>query len=268
MRRHRDFWVVLALAAVIAGSGCGSTAPQVMLSAEERYAKAKALFDDGDYLDAVNEFTVLTLQYSGSSVAADAQFYLAESRFMREEYLVAAFEYGVVRRNYSASPRTAEAQYKLGLCYYYTTAPPALDQEFTRKAIDELQAFVEYYPAHPMATDAAAKINELNGRLAQKQYEVARLYRTMDYYKAALVSYDVVIEKFHDTEFAALAYIDKAEILFERDRLDEAMREVNRFMDRFPNSVLRGKMEDVKRDIERARQRAPSSAAAGPAGGS
>jgi tetratricopeptide (TPR) repeat protein len=90
----------------------------------------------------------------------------------------------------------------------------------------------------------------------------------MDYYKAALVSYDVVIEKFHDTEFAALAYIDKAEILYERDRLDEAMREVNRFMDRFPNSVLRGKMEDVKRDIERAQQKGPSSAAAKPTGGS
>jgi outer membrane protein assembly factor BamD len=253
---------------LLLASGCGSTLPQAVATPEERFEKAKAMFDNGDYLEAINEFTILTLQYSGSSVAADAQYYLAEARFKREEYLVAAFEYSVVKRSYSASARVAEAQYKLGLCYYYKSTPPALDQEYTRKAIDELQAFVEYYPANPLAVDAEAKIRELNNRLAQKQYEVARLYRTMEYSKAALVSYDVVIEKFHDTEFAALSHIEKAEILLGRGRLDEAAREVTRFIDRFPNSVLRGRVDALKKSIDEARAKGTSSSAAAvPPGG-
>ena len=263
MKRLAGGWMAMALFSfALAGSGCGSTAPQVIATPEERFAKAKAMFDDEDYLDAINEFTILTLQYSGSAVAADAQYYLAESRFKREEYLVAAFEYSVMKRSYSANPRAAEAQYKLGLCYYYKAAPPALDQEFTRKAIDELQAFAEYYPANPLAPDADAKIKELNNRLAQKQYDIARLYRIMDYGKAALVSYDVVIEKFHDTEYAALSYLEKADLLLGRGRLEEAAREVNRFIDRFPNSVLRARADTLKKSIDEARAITPSPATA------
>jgi outer membrane protein assembly factor BamD len=241
------------------------------MTAEERFNHAKMLFDKGSYLDAVNEFTVITLQYQGSTSAADAQYYLGECRFEREEYMLAAFEYTVVKRNYPASPRVPDALYKLALAYYKLSPKSSLDQQYTKRALDEFQSFVEYYPSHAMAVDADARIKELNTRMAKKQYETARLYAIMEYYRAALFYYDDVIEKYHDTEYAPLAYIDKVDLLVSRDRYKDASVEVNRFLERYPNSVFRSRMEKFKTEIDgvlKPRSRSPESPAAVPPGAS
>ena len=152
---------VFVIAMVVVLTGCGSSEETVVVTPEKRFEHAKALFDDEDFQEAISEFTVITLQYQGSGVAADAQFYLAESRFQREEYLLASFEYGVLRRNYPASPRTGEAQYKIGLCYYNLSPRSSLDQKYTYRAIDEFQAFVEYNPSNEFALDAEVRSGSL-----------------------------------------------------------------------------------------------------------
>jgi len=251
----------LVVFALLAG-GCGSSEQATsQMTADERFAQAKELFDKRDYLEAINEFTVITLQYQGSAHAADAQFYLGECRFERGEFLLASFEYGIVKRNYPASPRVADAQFKLALSYYELSPRSSLDPQYTRKAIDEFQQFVEYYPTNPLVKDADEKIKELTNRLAKKQYETARLYYTMEYYKAALVYYDDVIDRFHDTEYAPLAYLDKAEILLGRRRYREARETLDAFNARFPQSVLQSRADALRKKLDR------DSPASGQAGG-
>jgi len=255
MGLHRTAAVtpVLVIGVVAMLVGCGSSEETAVITPEQRFEQAKALFDDGDYQEAISEFTVVTLQYQGSGVAADAQFYLAESRFQREEYLLAAFEFGVLRRNYPASPRAGEAQYKIGLCYYNLSPRSSLDQKYTRRAIDEFQSFVEYNPDSEFALDAEAKIKELTSRLAKKQYDVARLYETMGYSRSALLSYNVVIEKFHDTEYAPLAYLDKADLLISREEWEEARVTIQAFLSKYPQSEYRDAglrlLEEVEREL-------------------
>ncbi len=247
----REILIACVCLAALVEFGCGSSSPQAVMTPEERFARAKALYEKGDYLEAINDFTVLTLQAQGSTVAPDAQFYLGECRFARGEYDLAAFEYSVVKRSYPASPRVPDAQYKLALSYYNKAPRSSLDQQYTRKAIDEFQSFLDYYPTHPMAADAAAKIKEMNDRLARKQYETGRLYARMEYYRAAILSFDAVIEKYHDTEYAPLAMLEKADVLNSRDRYSEAREEITRFLSRYPNSVLRARAEDILRTAER-----------------
>jgi outer membrane protein assembly factor BamD len=232
-------------------SGCGSGEKVTRLTAEERFNHAKALFDSEDYLEAINEFTVITLQDQGSKYASEAQFYIAECRFRRGEYLLAAFEYGVLKRSYPASPRVAEAQYRLGLSYYNLSPRSSLDQQYTKKAIDELQTFVEYYPSNPMAADADAKIKELTTKLAKKLYDAARQYLKLERYRAALLYFEDVIEEYHDTEFGPLAYLDRVEVLIDRKRYPEAQAELTRFVTRYPNSVLRSRADALQERLSR-----------------
>jgi outer membrane protein assembly factor BamD len=257
---------LVVLAAVIM-AGCSSTEVSTIMTVEDRFEHAKALFEKHDYLEAINEFTVITLQYQGTSVAPDAQFYLGECRFKREEYLLAAFEYSIVKRNYPASARVADASYRTALCYYHLSPKSALDQQYTKKAIDEFQSFVEYYPADTNAADASAKIRDLTGRLAKKEYETARLYATMEYYRSALYYYDDVIEKYHDTEYAPLSFIGKVDLLMSRKKYSEASAEARRFLEKYPNSVLRSRMEKLKVDIDAELAKPPAKAAPGSAAG-
>lgn len=234
----------------VLSSGCGSSEETTTLPAEERYKAAKALFDDGDYLESINEFKIVVLQYPGSEFADDAQYYMAEAYFQRTQYLLAALEYEMLKRNMPASPLVPDAQYKIGLCYYNLAPNSRLDQQYTRKAIDELQTFVEYYRGHERALDAEEKIRELTSRLAKKQYDTAKLYATMQYYRASLMSFDDVIEKYHDTEYAPLAYLGKTEVLISRKRFREAEAELTKFYERFPNSVLKAEADRLLKVVE------------------
>lgn len=249
-------FIILVCSLVLAG--CGSKEVVQSLSPEERFAKAKALFDNEDYLDAIQEFTIITLQYQGSAVAADAQYYLAECRFRRGEYLLASYEYQTLKRNMAASPRVPEAQYKLGLCFYMLSPKSRLDQQYTRRAIDELQAYVEYYPQSEFVADATAKIAELTNRLAKKDYDTAVLYTRMDYTKAAMFYYDNVIEKYHDTEYAPLAYLGKTELLIARKKYAEAKSVITKFLEKYPNSVLRARADKLNEQIDAELKNAPS----------
>jgi outer membrane protein assembly factor BamD len=237
---------------------CGSSETTTTATAEERFAKAKALFDNGDYLDAINEFNIITLQYQGSSVAAEAQFYLAECRYKRGEFLLASYEYQTLRRNMRSSPRVEEAMYKLGLCYYNISPKSRLDQQYTKRAIDELQGFVDYYPKSALVPDAAAKIQELNTKLAKKDYDAAQLYAAMEYSKAAIAYYDNVIEKYHDTEYAPLAYLGKTELLIARKKFRDAKIEITKFIEKFPNSVLRSRADTLNEQIDAEMKNVPS----------
>jgi outer membrane protein assembly factor BamD len=242
----------------VAFIACSSNETTTNATAEERFAKAKALFDNGDYLEAINEFNVITLQYQGSTVAADAQFYLAECRYQRGEYLLASYEYQTLRRNMPTNPHAEEAMYKLGLCYYTLSPRSRLDQQYTRRAIDEMQAFIDYYPKSALVPEAASKIQELNTRLAKKEYDAAQLYSTMEYSKAAIFYYDSVIEKFHDSEYAPLAYLGKTELLIARKKFREAKIEITRFIEKHPNSVLRSRADKLNEQIDAELKSAPS----------
>jgi outer membrane protein assembly factor BamD len=156
----------------------------------------------------------------------------------------------VLKRNYPASDRVGDAQYKLALCYYDLSPKSSLDQQYTKKAIDEFQTFVEYYPKNPLVPDADEKIRELTNRLAKKQYDTARLYAVMEYYRAALLSYDEVIDKYHDTEYAPLAYEGKVRLLMSRRHYREAKQEIDQFLAHYPNSVLRSRFESLEKTAD------------------
>jgi len=245
----KQLWMAAGFAVFFLG--CGSGEEVTALTPERRFARAKEMFDDRDLQDAANEFTIITLQYQGSSVAADAQYYLAECRYERHDYILAAFEYAVLRRNYPASSRVADAQFKLALCYYYRSPKSQLDQEFTRKAIDEFQTFVEYYPNHASVPEAEGMIRELTGTLAKRQFEAGELYATMEYYRAAFYYFDSVIEKYHDTEYAPTAFLRKAEILYQRERYREASAELTKLIARYPHSEELKDAEKLRVRLER-----------------
>ncbi|MBI4811624.1 MAG: outer membrane protein assembly factor BamD [Ignavibacteriales bacterium] len=231
-------------------ASCGSSELTKVISAEERFEIGKSKFDDEDYLEAITEFEIVKLQFPGSAVADDAQYYLAESRFKKEEYLLAGEEYQELRRNFPASPLVPLAQYKIGLCYYSLAPRSSLDQQYTHRAIDEFQAFLEYYSSHELAADASAKIKELNTKLAKKLFDTAELYMIMEYFKSATLYYNNVIEKFHDTQYAEPALLGKVKSLVSRKKYSEARQELNKYFDKYPDSNLMKEAASLRSTID------------------
>lgn len=256
------FSVIILLAA-----GCGRRELTLDLSAEERFQRGMQNYEAEQYVRAIDEFRIVVRQFSGSDYADDAQFYMGMSYFNRGEYILAAHEFETLVNIMSASPLVPEAQYKLALSYYNLSPRFDLDQENTRKAIDEFQTFVDFFPTHERVPEAEQKIVEMNEKLARKQYENGRLYMRMRYYRAATRYFELVIERYHDTQYAELAFIGKIEALMERNMYEEANETVQRFLRQFPNSDQRSRAQTLERRILSALEDREDEEASGPGEG-
>ncbi|MBI5214250.1 MAG: outer membrane protein assembly factor BamD [Ignavibacteriae bacterium] len=230
--------------------GCSSSDLTKNMTAEERFEIGKQLFDEEDYFEAKKEFELIKLQFPGSSVTDDAQYYLAECFFMREEYLLAAEEYKSIKRTLQGSPYLPLAQYKIAMSYYNLAPVSYLDQEYTLKAIDAFQTFIEYYPSNELVAEASGKIKELNIRLAQKDFDSAEMYMQLGYYRAAAYYFNSVVEKFHDTPVAEPGHLGLVKALVGRKKFDEAKKEVGKFLEKYPHSKFKSDAESLQKEIE------------------
>lgn len=252
----------LALFILLAGAtGCTSDETAVPLSAEQRFKMGMGLFQDEDYLEAIEEFKVVTIQFGGTQWADDAQYYMAESRFRREEYILAAYEFDMLVRSMPTSEYVRMSRFRRASCYDLSSPGVALDQENTRKAIDEYQNFLEYHAADSLAPVADRRIRELTAKLAEKEFNNGVIYLKMGYNKAATYYFDLVLEKFHDTPFAEPSHVRKAEALIQRKRYDEALQELNRFLDRYPSSPLKPDAETLIKAAREGKETKPSTPA-------
>jgi outer membrane protein assembly factor BamD len=230
--------------------GCSSSYDTASMYPGQRFQFAMKLFNNRNYEDALKEFQAIVLQYPGNAVVDSAQFYLGETRFQRDEYIMAAYEFSRLIKNMPASKMVPEAQYMLAECYYRLSPDYSLDQKYTRKAIEELQAFIDFFPTNPKVPDAEKKIAEMNEKLAHKDYYTAYIYTKLEYYNAALIYYDDVIDNYHDTPYASLAFYDKIKLLVNRKRNDEALAGISKFLEKYPDDSHVQELEKIKTSIE------------------
>lgn len=221
------------------------------MTPEDRLSYAIKLYTDEDYLEAINELQAILLQYPGSSISDDAEFYLAKTRFDREEYIMAAFEFSKLIKNMPASDFVPESQYMLAECYYELSPNFNLDQKYTRKAIQEFQAFIDFFPTNERVADAEKKIDELNNKLAEKTFLIAHIYEKMDYLKAAIIYYNEVIETYHDTPYASLAQYNKIKVLIDRNQDDEALAEIDKFVQKYPDDKNVDELKSLRSKLEK-----------------
>jgi outer membrane protein assembly factor BamD len=229
---------------------CSSTLDTTNMTPEERLAYSIKLYQEEDYEEAVKEFEAIILQYPGSSIIDDAQYYLAMTRYQREEYILAAYQYSKLIKGMPSSDFLADAQFMLADCYYELSPDFPLDQQYSKKSVEEFQVFIDFFPLNPKVADAETKIKELNDKLARKEYEAARIYDKMEYYSAAIKYYDGVMEIYHDTQYAPLALYNKINILIERKRETEALTESQKFLQKYPQHQNFEDVEKIKNSLE------------------
>lgn len=223
--------------------GCSASIDTSDMNAEERLEYAKKLYAEEDYTDAQKEFEAILLQYPGNAISDDAQYYLAKTKFNRGEYILAAYEFSKLIRNMPGSEFVPDAQYNLGESYYQLSPNFNLDQKYTSKAIEEFQAFIDFFPLNERVSEAERKINELNTKLAHKEYTIAVIYEKMEYYTAALKYFEDVFDTYHDTEYGPLALYNRILLLLDREKEDEAVVNMKKFLDKYPDDK---NAEDVK----------------------
>lgn len=237
---------ITVLLLVITFVACSSSVDTSQFTPEEYFNYVMQLYNDEDYELAVNEFQNIILQYPASSVSDDAQFYLGMTYFKRNQFLLAAYEFSKLIRNTPASPFVPESQFMLAESYYQLSPPYPLEQSYTKKAIEEFQAFIDFFPANPKIEEAERKIKELNDKLAEKEFNSALIYQKMEYEYAAMKYYSYVTESFHDTKFAPLALYNKIKIELKKGLNNDALADISVFLSRYPNDPNAKELQEIE----------------------
>ncbi|MEI7811530.1 MAG: outer membrane protein assembly factor BamD [Ignavibacteria bacterium] len=244
---------ILLFLLAIALYGCASTVNTANMTAGEHLNYALKLFNDEDYLASANEFQTVLMQFPGSSVVDSAQYYLAESHFMKQEYILAAYEYSRLIKDIPASRLVPKAQYMLAESYYQLSPDFQLEQKYTKKSIEEFQAFIDFFPTDPKVAEAGQKIKELNNKLAEKEMNSARIYNVMEYYGAALYYYSLVTDTYHDSKYATEAHYNKIKLyMTKKDKLN-ALKEGEVFIQKYPDDINVAKVKDIIESLNKSR---------------
>lgn len=241
--------IVSAAVLLYSFTACSSSVDTSQFTPEEYFNYVMQLYNDEDYELAVNEFQNIILQYPGSSVNDDSQFYLGMSYFKRNQFLLAAYEFSKLIRSYPASPFVPDSQFMLGESYYQLSPPYPLEQSYTSKAIEELQAFIDFFPASPKVEEAENKIKELNERLAEKEYRSGLIYEKMEYEYAAIKYYAHVAETYHDTKYAPIALYNKIKIQVKKGLKTEALADISIFLNRYPNDPNAVELKQIEASL-------------------
>ena len=240
---------------------CGNKTNRQNLGADEYFEYAKKKFDDGKYLSAITEFTVIVLKFGGNPVIDDAQYYLAESQFKQGEYLVAISEFQKLANDYPQSPYYVLAQFKVGLSFHKLSLRPSLDQDYTKRALRAFQAFTEEHPQHELRADAEKMHKKLREKLAEKKLIGATTYRKMGVYDSAVIYYDLLLSDYFDSPLVAEALYYKAECQFKLKEYELSQSTYTIFVEKFPKHKFAnkskkqlGKLLDLIQDVKNDEQ--------------
>ena len=183
-------------------TGCGWANPfDDNIPYKTRFEDGLVFFEDEKYPKAAQQFDIIVDRGSHTDLGDDALFFLAESYFLDEDYELALIEYEKLVSRMGFSPyiektrwRICETLMALSPNYYH-------DQESSRKAIIEIQQFLDDYPSSSYSSDADNLIKDLRLRLAQKNMETGELYFKLKAYDSAIVAYKIVIRDYYDTSY-------------------------------------------------------------------
>ena len=149
---------------------------------EAKYAYAKKCFDKKQYSKALPLFEEVVGMFKGTSRAEESLYLLAQCSFENKDY-AAASQYFLAYCNTFPKGEYAElSRFYAAYALYLDSPDPRLDQTDTKKAIQELQTFMEYYPRSEKIAEAQRYLQEMEDKLCYKELLAVKLYYNLGNY--------------------------------------------------------------------------------------
>ncbi len=205
---------ILALGLLILVASCSEY--QKLLKSDDtaqKYAKAEELYTQGKeessnkkLKKSIRILEQIEPDFRGKPQGQRLSYMLADAHYQLGDYFVAPFEFERFQQLYATSEKLEEASFKEASSYFYRTPRFNLDQTDTKKAMDELQEYLNKYPQGDYAEKASEMYAELQTKLEKKAFEIARQYHQTQYYKAAIASFNNFIADYPGTPFREEAF--------------------------------------------------------------
>ena len=217
--------IILALACVMAG--CGEY-NKVMKSSdlEYKYAYAKKAFENKRYAQAFTILNDLVPVFRGTPNAEESLYLLALSYYENKDYISSGSWFKQYYQRYPRGQYAELARFYAGYGFYLDSPEAQLDQTETIRAMEELQAFLDYFPSSDKAALAQSALFELQDKLVLKELQNATLYYNLGNYMGNNYESAVITAQNAIKAYPYSKYKEELEMLILRARFKEASESV------------------------------------------
>jgi outer membrane protein assembly factor BamD len=221
---------------------------------------AEQYYASKEYDKAQQLYTDLLPLFKGDQRFEDIYYKYAFTSYYQKDYMNAENLFKTYGENFPNSAKVEETEFMRCMAYYKQSPKVDLDQTNTVKTIALMQAFINTHPDSKKITEANDIIDICRRKLEQKEFNNAKLYYDLGFYKSAGVAFSVLIDDFPDSEsgdmyalnsirayfkYAEMSVVDKQE-----ERFEKVVRDANDFEQRFPQSKLLSDVTGYKTQAE------------------
>jgi len=262
--RIRFFVVIGVIIALVSCSNFQKV--QKSSDAEGKLQMGKNYFLEKKYTKSITLFESVISFYRGTSEAEELLFLLASSYMQTKDYMSASEYYDTYLRTFPRGKFAEESHFLIAYCYYLDSPDVRLDQTATENAIYAFSEYIELYPAGSHVDKSFKCINELENKLAYKEYLAAELYYNLglyggNNYRACVITAENLLKEYPDclyreqTVFLILKSKHKEAVLSietkKYDRYSEVVDEYYRYANEFPNGKY---IKDASKMLKDARK--------------
>jgi outer membrane protein assembly factor BamD len=235
----RKFINITLLLATLALTSCGEY--QRVLKSNDpnvRFEFAKKAFEQQKYTQAATALTDVLPMFKGSQKAEESLYLVALSHFENKDYENSGSYFRTYYSRYPKGKYAEMARFYSGYGYYLDSPEPQLDQSETIKGIEELQAFLDYFPKSDKVPVAQNAIFELQDKLTLKELQNAQLYYNLGNYMGNNYESAVIVARNAVKNYPYSKYKEDLEMLILKSRYQEAVQSVEeKKTDRFRDVI-------------------------------
>jgi len=213
-------------------------------------------FQKERYEEAYKAFRKISDLFPYSKFLQEATLKMGDSLYMSEKYLEAFFTYQEFETQYPNDPNIPYVIYKKGMCFFRDLDSFDKDHRRIQIAQGEFERLFRQFPKSEYAREALNRIRECEIYFARYELYVGNFYYKKKKYRAAMMRYQTVIDKYRDLPqyYTAREYLKKCKVLLnlaeEKNGMGQEVPEIYRISnisdDLAVDSDKMAKFRDVK----------------------
>ena len=199
MYKMRNILIFILVA--VAGVSCGEYQRIYKKgTAAQKQHKAMELYGKKEYAKSVQLLEQLRDMYKVRDSLENVYYHMAMSYYHLKDYPYASLFFKDYTDNFTQADRVIECAYMSLYCDVLAIGPADLDQADTKKVMEALQMFTNYYPDSEYAQKCNDHIDLLRGKLQKKEFEMAEQYYLMGEFKSAAVAAKNTVKLYPDMQ--------------------------------------------------------------------
>ena len=194
---------------------------------KNKLEKAEELFKKEKYGRVIDKLEEIMSYCAGTGYLEQTSFLLAESHFNLENWIEARGEYGSFVMNFPGSPYAETAEFRKAIASFNMEFRVSRDDANTTVAMKDFERYLSNHPDTPLRDSINYYYGLLVERLAEKEFQTARLYLRMDKPQAAVIYFKEFLETYKQSRLRKEALFLTSQAYTDLDQFEAAREYLN-----------------------------------------